>query len=176
MDNIEILEGDITLAKVDAIVNAANPKMLGGGGVDGAIHMSAGRKLFEECRKVKLVNGVRCPIGEARITPAGNLSSKYVIHTVGPRFKIDENPKMLLTSAYKNSLDLALANNCKSIAFPAISCGVYGYPLLEAAFIALGVCCKPEYSQLEIYFYLHGKKAKEAWGQAYEQTQNKLHL
>ena len=173
MDNIQILAGDITLAKVDAIVNAANPKMLGGGGVDGAIHMAAGRKLLEACRKVKPVNGVRCPIGEARITPAGNLSAKYVIHTVGPRFKIDQYPKMLLVSAYKNSLDLAIANNCKSIAFPAISCGAYGYPILEAAFVSLGVCSKSEYSQLEVYFYLLGKKAKEAWGRAYEHIHGK---
>ncbi len=170
MGNIKIVKGDITLATEDAIVNAANPQMLGGGGVDGAIHIAAGRTLLEECRKVKPVNGLRCPIGEARITPAGNLRAKYVIHTVGPRFGIDRNPELLLASAYKNSLDLAVINSCKSIAFPAISCGVYGYPLLEAAFVALDVCRKPEYSQLKICFYLHGKKAKEAWDQACEHS------
>lgn len=168
MDNIKIIEGDITRAKVDAIVNAANPQMLGGGGVDGAIHQAAGLKLLEACRKVKPVHGVRCPVGDARITSAGNLASNYVIHTVGPRFNIDRNPEVLLASAYRNSLDLAVANNIHSIAFPAISCGVYGYPLLEAAFVALGVCVKSEYKHLAIYFYLYGEKTMEAWLQAYE--------
>ncbi len=125
---IKITQGDITRASVDAIVNAANARMLGGGGVDGAIHRAAGPKLLEACKKVKSENGIRCPTGEARITDAGNLKAKYVIHTVGPRYYMDEDPANLLFSAYKNSLDLALSHGCKSIAFPAISCGVFGYP------------------------------------------------
>ncbi len=170
MNTITIIEGDITTAPVDAIVNAANPKMLGGGGVDGAIHMAAGPKLLEECRKVKLSNGIRCPIGEARITLSGNLKATYVIHTVGPRYKIDDDPEGLLTSAYKNSLDLAVSNKCRSIAFPAISCGVYGYPAVEAARISLEVCQREEYKSLQIYFYLYGKKMLELWKSALERS------
>ena len=124
MTNISLIQGDITTADVDAIVNAANPAMLGGGGVDGAIHRAAGRALLDACKQVKPVYGIRCPIGEARITPAGHLKARYVIHTVGPRYRMDDQPEELLRSAYRNSLLLALENHCKSIAFPAISCGV----------------------------------------------------
>ena len=99
MDNIKAQKGDITTANVDAIVNAANPMMLGGGGVDGAIHKAAGPALLEECRKVKSVNGIRCPFGEARITKAGNLPAKFVIHAVGPRYHHEKEPAQLLTSA-----------------------------------------------------------------------------
>ena len=95
MKNIQLIEGDITLAEVDAIVNAANPKMLGGGGVDGAIHKAAGPRLLEKCRKVKPENGIRCPFGQARLTAAGDLTAKFVIHTVGPRYKIEANPSEL---------------------------------------------------------------------------------
>ncbi len=168
MKKIIIIKGDITLASVDAIVNAANPKMLGGGGVDGAIHKAAGPKLLEECRKVKAVNGIRCPIGEARITPGGNLKAKYVIHTVGPRYVIDENPGQLLTSAFKRSLDLAISNQCGSIAFPAISCGAYGYPPTEAADIAISVCKRKIYNDLMIYFYLFNEKLVEIWENAFK--------
>ena len=109
MENtIKIIQGDITQASVDAIVNAANPQMLGGGGVDGAIHRAAGPKLLGECEKVKVENGVRCPTGEARITQAGDLKAKYVIHTVGPRYGIDKNPEDLLAFAYQNCLKLAI--------------------------------------------------------------------
>ena len=153
MKNIQLIEGDITLAEVDAIVNAANPRMLGGGGVDGAIHKAAGPRLLEKCRKVKPENGIRCPFGQARLTAAGDLTAKFVIHTVGPRYKIEANPSELLASAYQNSLDLALENSCQSIAFPAISCGAYGYPLDEAANIAISVCRQSKYEKLRIYFY-----------------------
>lgn len=170
MNTITIIEGDITTASVDAIVNAANPEMLGGGGVDGAIHMAAGPKLLEECRKVKPNNGIRCPRGEARITLSGNLQATYVIHTVGPRYKIDDDPEGLLRATYKNSLDLALSNNCKSIAFPAISCGVYGYPTIEAARISLTVCQREEYENIHIYFYLCGKKMLESWSSSLEKS------
>ena len=170
MNNIILIKGDITTAPVDAIVNAANPKMLGGGGVDGAIHVAAGPKLLEECRKVKPHNGVRCPIGGARITLSGNLRAKYVIHTVGPRYKIDPDPEVLLASAYKNSLDLALSNKCKLIAFPAISCGVYGYPAEEAARISVAVCQRDEYKDLQIYFYLYSKKIVDVWNSALEKN------
>ncbi|MDT8316443.1 MAG: macro domain-containing protein [bacterium] len=173
-NNIIIIEGDITTAPVDAIVNAANPQMLGGGGVDGAIHRAAGSKLLEECRKVTPHNGIRCPIGEARITSGGNLKAKYVIHTVGPRYKIDAGPEALLASSYKNSLDLAVLHKCESIAFPAISCGVFGYPPEEAARISLAVCQRKEYKDLEIYFYLYSREMLELWNSALEKTAHDL--
>ena len=159
MSNLVVIKGDITTAKVDAIVNAANPVMLGGGGVDGAIHKAAGKKLLEACKAVELKNGVRCPTGEARITEAGNLDAIYVIHTVGPRYNIDPDPSRLLASAYTNSLELALGHNCSSIAFPAISCGVYGYPIEEAAKIAINVCRQYKYKIMNIYFYLRQEEA-----------------
>ncbi len=163
MTNISLIQGDITTADVDAVVNAANPAMLGGGGVDGAIHRVAGRALLEACKQVKPVNGVRCPVGEARITPAGQLKARYVIHTVGPRYRIDDHPEDLLRNAYRNSLQLALENYCKSIAFPAISCGVYGYPMDEAAEIAFGECSKEKYQSLAISFYLFSQSDLDVW-------------
>jgi O-acetyl-ADP-ribose deacetylase (regulator of RNase III) len=168
MKNVEIIEGDITDANVDAIVNAANPLMLGGGGVDGAIHKAAGAKLLEECRKVKAVKKVRCPVGEARITLAGDLPSKYVIHTVGPKYHREENPRALLAAAYTNSLELALENGCESIAFPAISCGSYGYPVREAADVALQVCKDSKFKDIDVYFYLYGQKNYAIWQSVFD--------
>lgn len=163
MNTIKIIQGDITEARVDAIINAANSKMLGGGGVDGAIHRAAGPALLEACKGVEPENGIRCPTGEARITMAGNLKARYVIHTVGPRYGIDKDPAGLLAAAYTNSLDLALAHGCESIAFPAISCGVYGYPPREAAKIAIMVCRRPEYDLLMKYFYLFSDRMTAIW-------------
>ncbi|MCK5311731.1 MAG: macro domain-containing protein [Desulfobacteraceae bacterium] len=104
--------------------------------------------------KIKEENGIRCPIGEVRITEVRDLKAKYIIHTVEPRYGIDKNPKKLLTSAYQNSLDLAITHRSESIAFPAISCGVYDYPPQEAAGISVSVCKRPEYESLIKYFYL----------------------
>jgi O-acetyl-ADP-ribose deacetylase (regulator of RNase III) len=163
LKEISLYPGDITIAPVDAIVNATNPVMLGGGGVDGAIHRAAGPGLLEACRRVSAVKGIRCPTGEARITPAADLCAHHVIHTVGPRYHIDPDPEKLLASAYRNSLELALGNGCRSIAFPAISCGVYGYPLDQAAAIAVSVCSEPRYAALHISFYLFGDQAMNAW-------------
>ena len=168
MSNIKIIDGDITKTEVDAIVNAANPKMLGGGGVDGAIHRAAGPKLLEACRRVKPVNGIRCPIGEAQITEAGNLSAKYVIHTVGPRYRSDPDPEKTLRSAYENCLTLALENDCKSIAFPAISCGAYGYPLKEAGAIAIDICNNPRWKRLQIQFHLMRSATLLIWSRELE--------
>ena len=136
---IRIIQGDITTLSVDAIVNAANQRMLGGGGVDGAIHRAAGRELFEACLKVPEVRpGVRCPTGEARITPGFRLPAKFVIHTVGPVYRDGRHGEPeLLAACYRNSLALAAENACRSIAFPCISTGVYGYPIEEAAKIAV---------------------------------------
>lgn len=166
MAKIELVAGDITAAAMDAIVNAANPVMLGGGGVDGAIHRAAGPDLLEACRKIPVIDGIRCPTGEARITHGGNLPATYVIHTVGPVYHQESNPAALLESAYSNSLNLALGNQCASVAFPAISCGVFGYPLDEAARIAVDVCSRDDFGKLAVSFYLFGDEIMSAWEKA----------
>jgi O-acetyl-ADP-ribose deacetylase (regulator of RNase III) len=136
---IAIVEADITSLSVDAIVNAANERMLGGGGVDGAIHRAAGQELFDACLRVPEVRpGVRCPTGESRITPGFRLPARFVIHTVGPVWRGGRHGEpALLASCYRSALTLARDQGLQSIAFPAISCGVYGYPLDEAAGIAV---------------------------------------
>lgn len=167
MARITIDKGDITKAKVDAIVNAANQRMLGGGGVDGAIHRAAGPQLLEACRQVPEVEPeVRCPTGEARITPAFDLPAKHVIHTVGPVYGGRERDAELLASAYRSSLELAVEHGLKSIAFPAISCGVYGYPVDEAARIAIGVAREKDWPLDEIRFVLFSDAIHDAWRDA----------
>lgn len=140
-DSIRIVRTDITKLEVDAIVNAANETLLGGGGVDGAIHRAAGPLLLDACRKIPEVRpGVRCPTGEARITPGFDLPAKHVIHTVGPVWHGGTaNERELLTSCYRQSLELAAASGITTIAFPAISCGVYGFPADQAAKLAVAV-------------------------------------
>lgn len=170
MSNLEIVQGDITRAQVDAIVNAANPEMLGGGGVDGAIHRAAGSELLEACRRIPAVDGIRCPPGEARITRAGQLPAKYVIHTVGPVYDSDPAPAETLASAYISSLKLAMEQNCRSIAFPAISCGVYGYPVDEAALVAKNACGRIEFSGLDIYFYLFNEQIVRVWREIFNRV------
>lgn len=133
MTKINIKKGDITEEKVDAIVNAANNTLLGGGGVDGTIHRKGGRIILEQCKKIG-----GCPTGEARITTAGNLPSKYVIHTVGPIYQGGEmGEDRLLYNAYYNSLKLASEYNLKTISFPSISTGAYGYPIEKAVEVVL---------------------------------------
>ncbi|HKK41675.1 MAG TPA: O-acetyl-ADP-ribose deacetylase [Bacteroidales bacterium] len=132
-NRIELLKGDITTIDTDAVVNAANSSLLGGGGVDGAIHRAAGPGLLDECRKL---NG--CPTGEAKMTGGHKLKARYVIHTVGPVWHGGQkNEPVLLSSCYRKSLELARTNNLKTIAFPAISTGVYRFPKERAASIAI---------------------------------------
>jgi O-acetyl-ADP-ribose deacetylase (regulator of RNase III) len=132
-DRVSVVQGDITKQRVDAIVNAANNTLLGGGGVDGAIHYAAGRELLEECRRIG-----GCPTGEARITRGYNLPAQWVIHTVGPIWRTgQDNEDDLLASCYRNSYALAKEYNVQSIAFPSISTGAYGFPIARASRIAV---------------------------------------
>ncbi|HME91643.1 MAG TPA: O-acetyl-ADP-ribose deacetylase [Myxococcaceae bacterium] len=136
---IELARGDITREQVDAIVNAANSGLMGGGGVDGAIHRAGGPSILEECKAIVERQG-RCPTGQAVITGAGKLKARHVIHAVGPRFgRHSGKDADLLASAYRESLRLAADAGCVSVAFPAISTGAYGYPLEDAARVSIGV-------------------------------------
>jgi O-acetyl-ADP-ribose deacetylase (regulator of RNase III) len=136
---LELVQGDIVTQDVDAIVNAANQGLLGGGGVDGAIHRAAGPRLLAACRALPERGGVRCPTGEARITPGFDLPARHVIHAVGPRWSGGRRGEEdLLASAYRASLALAEEHGLRSVAFPSISTGVYAYPLEEAARVAVG--------------------------------------
>jgi O-acetyl-ADP-ribose deacetylase (regulator of RNase III) len=141
-NKIEILKGDITKVTADAIVNAANTSLLGGGGVDGAIHRAGGKAILEDCKKIVARQG-GCKVGEAVITTAGNLNARFVIHTVGPVWNGGQkNEQEKLSNCYKSSLQLAIDNGCKSIAFPCISTGVYRYPPSEAAGVAVDTVLK----------------------------------
>jgi O-acetyl-ADP-ribose deacetylase (regulator of RNase III) len=162
---LQLVEGDITQQDTDAIVNAANTKLLGGGGVDGAIHRAGGPRILEECR---LLGG--CPTGEARLTTGGNLKARYVIHTVGPVYRGGGRREAeLLASCYRESLQVAAAKGLATLAFPSISAGAYGYPMAEAARIALQTTLDFLTHQAQIRlvrFVLFGRSAYEAYEKA----------
>jgi O-acetyl-ADP-ribose deacetylase (regulator of RNase III) len=161
---LAILEGDITREETDAIVNAANSGLRGGGGVDGAIHRAGGPAIMVECRKIG-----HCPTGQAVITTGGNLKARFVIHTVGPVYSGgSRNEAGLLKSAYLESLKLASKNSLKSVSFPAISTGAYGYPLNEAARIALKTAIDylKEHPEIELVrFVLFGKSTYDVFAE-----------
>jgi O-acetyl-ADP-ribose deacetylase (regulator of RNase III) len=166
MTSIEFVKGDITAVPVDAIVNAANSRLAGGGGVDGAIHRAGGPSILEECRKIG-----GCPTGSAVATGAGNLPAKFVFHAVGPVYHGREKDVEQLASCHLRCLDLALEKGCRSIAFPAISTGAYGYPLHEASVIAVGAVhgwlLKHPDALERIVFVLFGDDALEAYQAAH---------
>lgn len=165
---VEVLRGDLTRQAVDAIVNAANERMLGGGGVDGAVHRAAGPGLLQACREIPEVReGVRCPTGEARITPGFRLVARHVIHAVGPIYRGHPRDAELLASAFRSSLELAVAHSLDSIAFPAISCGVYGYPLDDAAAVARQVTEERAWAMREVRFVLFSEDVLAAWKRAF---------
>jgi O-acetyl-ADP-ribose deacetylase (regulator of RNase III) len=165
---VRIVQGDLTKETADAIVNAANERMLGGGGVDGAIHRAAGPALLDACRAVpELRPGVRCPTGEARITPGFELPALHVIHTVGPVYRGGPQDAELLASAFRSSLELAVEHDLCRIAFPAISCGVYGYPVTDAARISAEVVGERAWPLDEIRFVLFSEAVFTAWNRAF---------
>uniref|UniRef100_A0A061RXJ6 Appr-1-p processing enzyme family protein n=1 Tax=Tetraselmis sp. GSL018 TaxID=582737 RepID=A0A061RXJ6_9CHLO len=169
---LRIAMGDLTLWRADngAIVNAANSAMLGGGGVDGAIHRRAGPKLLRLCEQVpELEPGVRCPVGEARLTSGETkLGVRHVIHTVGPVYHVESDPALKLESCYRSSLALANDNGIEHVAFPAISCGAFGYPLHEAAEVAMMACKQHVGEVKEVVFVLFGEDTLETWLSAAE--------
>ena len=166
---LSLIQGDITGQHTDAIVNAANSGLMGGGGVDGAIHRAGGPAILEECRGIVSRIG-RLPAGEAVITTAGNMPSKHVIHTVGPVWHGGSSGEPeLLSNAYRNSLKTAVDSGLKSVSFPSISTGAYGYPLADAAGVALNTVIdfiRGDDSLTEVVFVLYGEDAYNAYARA----------
>jgi O-acetyl-ADP-ribose deacetylase (regulator of RNase III) len=171
MPRIVLVEGDITQQQVDAIVNAANPSLLGGGGVDGAIHRRGGPAILEACREIRSStwpDGL--PVGEAVATPAGDLPARWVIHTVGPIYgEVDDAPG-LLASCHTESLRVADELGAATVAFPAISTGVYRYPVDEAAPVAIGAVRAAETDVEEVRFVLFDGSAHEAFAHALDEA------
>jgi len=169
---LSLIKGDITRQNTDAIVNAANSGLMGGGGVDGAIHRAGGPAILEDCKKIVAQSG-RLPAGQAVITTGGNLRARYVIHTVGPVWRGGNNHEPdTLASAYRESLRTAVDNNLRSVSFPSISTGVYGYPVDLAAQVALQTVIdflKTTNQLKEVFFVLFDSRTFEAYSQVLEQ-------
>ncbi|GHE00982.1 O-acetyl-ADP-ribose deacetylase [Streptomyces alanosinicus] len=164
MTTITLVQGDITRQSADAIVNAANSSLLGGGGVDGAIHRRGGPAILEECRALRASRyGKGLPTGQAVATTAGALDARWVIHTVGPRFTHDEDRSELLASCYRESLRVADELGARTVAFPAVSAGIYGWPMEDAARIAVETVRAVETSVEEVRFVLFDERAYEAF-------------
>lgn len=170
---VVLKQGDLTKESADAIVNAANSSLLGGGGVDGAIHRAGGPAVLEECKQIRARQG-GCPTGEAVITTAGKLPAKKVIHTVGPVWHGgSRNEPALLANAYRNSLTLAVAHGLKTVAFPSISTGAYGYPVDQAARVALQTVrefLKKDTSLTQVAFVLFDARTLDAYREAAEEV------
>ena len=172
MPKISLLRGDITTQQVDAIVNAANKSLMGGGGIDGAIHRKGGPKILEECKRIRLEqypDGL--PTGKAVATTAGELPARWVIHTVGPVYARSEDRSQLLASCHTESLEVAEELGAKTVAFPAISTGVYRYPVDEAAAVALRTVSRSDADVDEVRFVLFGEDAYEAFVNALDREQ-----
>jgi O-acetyl-ADP-ribose deacetylase (regulator of RNase III) len=167
MTRVTLALGDLTREPCDVIVNAANSSLLGGGGVDGAIHRAAGPELLAACRAIPEVSpGVRCPTGEARLTPGFRLPARWVIHTVGPVYTGSALEADQLAAAHRASLALAVEHRLRDVAFPAISCGAYGYPPRAAAAIALTVVRERAWPLDEIRFVLFSAELHDIWRRA----------
>ncbi|MFF8871478.1 O-acetyl-ADP-ribose deacetylase [Streptomyces massasporeus] len=164
MTAIELVRGDITRESVDAIVNAANSSLLGGGGVDGAIHRRGGPAILEECRRLRAAHlGKGLPTGQAVATTAGELDARWVVHTVGPVFSTTEDRSALLASCYRESLRVAGELGARTVAFPAISTGVYGWPMDDGARIAVETVRAADTTVEEVRFVLFDERAYEAF-------------
>jgi O-acetyl-ADP-ribose deacetylase (regulator of RNase III) len=161
--------GDITRTAADAVVNAANEPLAGGGGVDGAIHRAAGPELMAACRSLPATHGVRCPTGEARVTPGFRMSARWIIHAVGPIHRGVPDDARLLASAIGAALDAAVEHGARTVALPALSCGAFGYPLHEAARIAVAVAREPRDLD-EVSFVLFDQQAHDAWQSALRES------
>ncbi|GCB44673.1 O-acetyl-ADP-ribose deacetylase [Streptomyces sp. NL15-2K] len=166
MTTLTLVQGDITRQTVDAIVNAANSSLLGGGGVDGAIHRRGGPAILEDCRKLRASHyGKGLRTGQAVATTAGELDARWVIHTVGPRFSQDEDRSELLASCYRESLRVADELGARTVAFPAVSAGIYGWPIEDAARIAVETVRATETAVEEIRFVLFDERAYAAFAE-----------
>ncbi|GHC52093.1 O-acetyl-ADP-ribose deacetylase [Streptomyces violaceochromogenes] len=164
MTAVELVQGDITRESVDAIVNAANSSLLGGGGVDGAIHRRGGPAILEDCRRLRAAHlGKGLPTGRAVATTAGDLDARWVVHTVGPVFSASEDRSALLASCYRESLRVAGELGARSVAFPAISTGVYGWPMDDGARIAIETVRAADTTVEEVKFVLFDRPAYEAF-------------
>ena len=174
---LSLIQGDITIQDTDTIVNAANPGLMGGGGVDGAIHRVGGSAILEDCRKIREEKG-KLPTGRAVITTGGKLRARHVIHTVGPVWRGgNEGESDLLASAYRESLKLAVKNKLKSVAFPSISTGVYGYPVEPASRVALQAVVgflKEDDSLTEVVFVLHDPKTYRSYEDTLAELKNDI--